>query len=365
MTAELTVTRAILHLDLDAFFCAVEELHRPDLKGKPFAVGGRPDQRGVVASCSYAARKFGVRSAMPMSRAVRICPTLQVVQGNYSAYREASGQVMAILREKTEWVEQLSIDEAFLDVTDIPQSAESIARELQGRILNELALPCSLGVASNKLVAKIASDAGKKNVEGAGPPNAITIVELGQEADFLAPLATRALWGIGPKTAERLAEMGIDTVGQLATQDEESMGVRFGKHGRGMVRRAQGIDDSPVVTVREAKSISQEVTFTRDVNDIEQLREALNRQALRLGDSLSRREMHAATIKLKLRWSDFTTFTRQLTLLQPTNDGEEIARVAGQLLDQEWSRGQYVRLLGVGVSGFGKPSAQMSLFDLL
>ena len=357
--------RAILHLDLDAFFCAVEELRDPELKGKPFAVGSRPDQRGVVASCSYAARKFGVRSAMPMSRAVRICPPLQVVGGHYSDYRDASKKVMAILREKTERVEQLSIDEAFIDVTDLEQNSLAIAQELQGRILYELELPCSLGVATNKLVAKIASDAGKKIVSGDGPPNAITVVEPGGEAAYLAPLATRALWGIGPKTAERLAEMKIETIGDLAIQDPAVMSARFGKHGRGMVKRAQGQDDSPIVTEREAKSMSQEVTFNRDVNDATQLREALIRQATRLGESLTRREMQGATIKLKLRWSDFTTITRQMTISQPTNDGEEIARVAWQLLEQVWKPGQYVRLLGVGVSGFGKPSGQMSMFDLV
>ena len=208
--------RKILHLDLDAFFCAVEELRDPTLKQKPFAVGGSPEGRGVVASCSYAARQFGVRSAMPMSEAVRCCPNLIIVGNARGEYSRMSGRVMAYLHDMSPLVEQISIDEAFLDVSDLPDEAEILARRLQSTICTELDLPCSLGVATNKLVAKIANDVGKVRVRSGDYPNAITVVPPGEEAAFLAPLPVRALWGVGPKTAERLAAWGMNTIGDIA-----------------------------------------------------------------------------------------------------------------------------------------------------
>src|SRR5690606_3858928 len=238
--------RTILHLDLDAFFCAVEELHTPELRGQPFAVGGRPEERGVVASCSYAARKFGVRSAMPMSTAVQRCPDLKIVPRRMGAYSAMSRRVMAIVHELTPLVEQLSIDEAFLDVTGLHQGGEMIARQLQARINNELELPCSLGVATNKLVAKIANNIGKDQAAGDGPPNAITVVQPAEEAAFLAPLPIRELWGVGPRTAERLNAMGVYTIGDLTQHSEQTLVQRFGKAGRDMARHARGIDDRPV-----------------------------------------------------------------------------------------------------------------------
>jgi DNA polymerase-4 len=352
--------RQIIHLDLDAFFCAVEEQRRPELQGKPFAVGGRPEQRGVVASCSYPARSFGVRSAMPMGRALRLCPDLQVVPGNYAAYTDASKKVMARLREVTAKVEQLSIDEAFLDVTENQEPAAAIARDLQQRIRSELELPCSLGVASNKLVAKIANDFGKSQATGDRPPNALTIVPEGTEAAFLAPLPVRALWGIGPKTEARLGELGVWTIGELAKSDRAVLGDIFGKHGRDMVRRAAGIDGSPVVTQRKAKSFSQEVTFSRDVRAEARLREAVQIQSQHLGRLLQRRDLAAATIRLKVRWPDFQTLTRQITLSNPTASGEVIDAQAWQLLQKVWQPGRAVRLIGVGVSGLSEPPKQLS-----
>ena len=356
------MSRKILHLDLDAFYCAVEAQRDPALAGKPFAVGGRPDQRGVVASCSYPARRYGVRSAMPMARAMRLCPGLIVVPPHFELYRQASEQVMARLHDLTPLVEQISIDEAFLDISDLSEAAETIARRLQTQIRTELDLPCSLGVAGNKLVAKIANDVGKGEVERDGPPQAIKIVPSGQEAEFLAPLPTQALWGVGPKTAERLAALGLLTIGDIAQWPETDLARRFGKNGYDLARRARGIDDRPVETERETKSISQEVTFARDVSDVQTLRQTLRQQADQVGARLRKADLAGATIKLKIRWADFTTLTRQVTLSQPTAQDEAIYAQAVQLFEKVWTAGRPVRLIGLGVSGFGLPR-QLGLWE--
>jgi DNA polymerase-4 len=345
--------RTILHLDLDAFFCAVEEQRDLALCGRPFAVGGAPDSRGVVSSCSYAARRFGVRSAMPMAQAVRLCPDLVVVPARHGAYSAASRQVMARLRQLTPLVEQLSIDEAFLDVSELPQPGEALARRLQTAIRDDFGLPCSLGVAGNKLVAKIATDVGKSAARTDGPPYAITVVPPGGEADFLAPLPTTALWGVGPKTAARLAALGVHTIGDIARSSEADLGRLFGKHGRDLVRRAQGIDDRPVETEREAKSISQETTYARDVRDEARLRATLRDLAAGVGRRLRRAGLGATTIGIKLRWADFTTVTRQTTLGQPTDQDESIGAAAAQLFERAWRPGEWVRLLGVSASALG------------
>ena len=341
----------IIHLDLDAFFCAVEEQRDPSLRGKPFAVGGRPDERGVVASCSYAARRFGVRSAMAMSRALKICPQLIIVHGRYQAYGEASRNVMGRLHALTPLVEQISIDEAFLDISDLPGPVEELARKLQGSIRDDLGLPCSLGIASNKLVAKIATEVGKGSGRGDGPPNALTLVPPGTEAEFLAPLQVNLLWGVGPKTAARLSELGIQTIGDLARRSEVDLIQRFGKHGLEMSLHARGIDASPIVTVRAVKSISQETTFTRDVRDETELRYTLLNQAGEVARLLQKKQLRGITVKIKLRWPDFTTLTRQTTLSRSTDQAETLYRTAEQLFDKVWRPGKAVRLLGVGVSG--------------
>jgi DNA polymerase IV len=357
--------RTILHLDLDAFFCAVEELHTPELRGQPFAVGGRPEERGVVASCSYAARKFGVRSAMPMSTAVQRCPDLKIVPRRMGAYSAMSRRVMAIVHELTPLVEQLSIDEAFLDVTGLHHEGEMVARQLQARINNELDLPCSLGVATNKLVAKIANNIGKDQAAGDGPPNAITVVLPGEEAAFLAPLPIRELWGVGPRTAERLNAMGVYTIGDLTQHSEQTLAQRFGKAGHDMARRARGIDDRPVETERETKSISNETTFVHDVSDEQRLRRNLRELAEEVGRRVRQSDLQGKTVSIKLRWSDFTTLTRQVTLPQPVDSDEAIYTAAAALFDKVWSRGLPVRLLGVGLSGFESepPARQLSLWD--
>jgi DNA polymerase IV len=355
--------RKILHLDLDAFFCAVEENLDLSLRGVPFAVGGQPGERGVVASCSYPARRFGVRSAMPMSQAVRLCPGLLIRPSNFKAYRDSSAQVMERLHQLTPYVEQISIDEAFLDVTLLPDAAEQIARRLQHTINAELNLPCSLGVASNKLVAKIANNIGKDRAGKEQPPNAVTVVPPGTEAAFLHPLPVRELWGVGQKTEEQLHRLKIRTIGDLAQRSEQELTLRFGKHGTDLARHARGIDERPVEAVGETKSVSHETTFTHDVSDAQHLQRTLRALSDDVGRRLRKEDLKGTTIKLKLRWSDFTTLTRQITLDHPTQHDEEIYQAALELFGKAWPKGRPIRLLGVGVSGFEVEAFQPSLFD--
>jgi DNA polymerase-4 len=354
--------RRILHIDLDAFYCAVEEQRDPNLKGKPFAVGGRPDQRGVVASCSYAARKYGVRSAMPMAQAIKVCPDLIIVRGNFSDYGEASGNVMDHLRTLTDQVQQISIDEAFLDISNLAESSQYIAEYLQQHINSKFGLPCSIGIAANKLVAKMASDYGKvKRGFSDRPPNAIYIVIAGQEAEFLAPLPVDALWGVGPKTAEKLNEMNVKTIGDLTQIPEEELTKRFGKWGYAIFKRARGIDESPIVLKHVAKSVSQERTFAEDVRSEDTLIKTIGKLSSRISKRLKKKHVQGTTIKIKLRWSDFSTITRQMTLAQPTNDVETISNYASALLKKEWVIGDPIRLIGVGVSNLAPE--QLSLWD--
>ena len=355
-------TRKILHLDLDAFFCAVEEQLNPELRGKAIAVGGKPNERGVVSSASYPARKFGVRSAMPMAQAIRLCPHLIVVGQTRGAYGERSRAVMEILRDTAPFVEPISIDEAFLDVTILPGPIEVIARNLQGRIHRELDLPCSLGGATNKLVAKTANTVGKARQPKDKPPNAITIVPAGEEAAFMAPLPLRQLWGVGPKSAETLGKLGLTTIGDVANWSEEALTRRLGKLGADIWRRAQGIDHRPVQSEHETKSISKEVTFARDLADEAELKLTLRRLSDGVGRQARKAGLAGATVKIKLRWSDFSTLSRQTTLDQPTDLDGEIFENARGLFDESWKQGRPVRLLGVGLSGFGQSKRQLGLW---
>ncbi len=356
--------RTILHLDLDAFFCSVEETQKPELQGKPFAVGGKPNERGVVASCSYAARAFGVRSAMPMSLALQLCRNLIIVPGHHELYREVSKQVMGKFYNLTGLVEQISIDEAFLDISDMASNPERTALALQTDIKNDLHLPSSIGIATNKLVAKIATEVGKKSSKKKNlPPFGLTIVPAGDEAKFLNPLPADMLWGVGEKTSARLTELGIHTIGDIAKWPENELINLFGVNGHDLWRHANGSDDRPVTTESETKSISQEITYNVDIRDEKILEKTLREQAREVARQLRKNELAGKTVKIKIRWSDFTTLTRQTTLPTPTDSEDDIFHAAIKLMKIVRSPNQPVRLLGVGISGIGAPIRQLSLWD--
>lgn len=358
------MSRTILHLDLDAFYCSVEETQNPELIGKPFAVGGKPNERGVVASCSYAARAMGVRSAMPMSRAVQLCRELLIVPGRHKLYGEYSESVMEKLRDLTPFVEQISIDEAFLDISDIREDPVRLALDLQADIRVDLQLPSSIGIASNKLVAKIATEVGKKSSKRKNePPFGFTVVPVGEESKFLAPLPADMLWGVGPKTFARLTELGIHTIGDIAAWPEKELVNLFGENGRDLWHHAQGIDNRPIVTEYETKSISQETTFNVDVRDEQTLEKTLREQSSEVARQLRKNDLAGKTVKLKIRWSDFTTLSRQVTLPTSTDNEDEIFHTAVKLMKTVRKPNQAVRLIGVGVSGIGAPVRQLSLWD--
>jgi DNA polymerase-4 len=270
---------------------------------------------------------------------------------------------MSRLLQLTPLVEQISIDEAFMDVTDLPDSGEVIARRLQALIREELGLPCSLGIATNKLLAKTATDAGKATARKGSPPNAITVVPPGEEANFLAPLPVQSLWGVGPKTAERLREIGVTRIGELARIPDAELVRMFGKNGLELAMHARGIDDRPISTDHLIKSVSQETTFAHDVLNEALLRHTLFELSEGVGQRLREASLAATTIKIKIRWPDFTTLSRQTTLANSTDQDSEIYAAAKQLFDSVWKRGQPVRLLGVGASGLGPPIRQLSFWD--
>ncbi|HJW82922.1 MAG TPA: DNA polymerase IV [Anaerolineae bacterium] len=350
--------RSILHIDLDAFFVSVELLDRPDLRGRPVVVGGRPEERGVVSSASYEARAFGVRSAMPMRTALQKCPDLIILPARHGVYAEWSHKVMTLLYEITPQVEPMSIDEAYLDVTGAELlwgTPEQIARTLKARIRAQFNLPCSIGAASNKLVAKIAAERAK--------PDGICVVPPGEEAAFLAPLPVERLWGAGPKTSAALRGLGLETIGELAAASPASLARKFGARQAGdLIRRARGLDESPVVVEREARQISQEVTFARDIADRERLRRVLLELSEGVGARLRAGGVDARTVALKLRYADFTTLTRQTTLPEPTHLDQPIYDAAWRLFQKTWTR-RPVRLLGIAARNLGQPARQLSLFE--
>ena len=349
--------RAVVHLDLDAFFAAVEILENPDLADRPVVIGGRPGERGVVAAASYPARAFGIRSAMPMYQALKLCPHVVVRSPRHRLYLDYSRQVMAILRQASSQVEQMSIDEACLELTEQIESwhqAIEMARQLQRRVMEDVGLSASLGVATNKLVAKIASDRDK--------PGGLTIVPPGEEAAFLSGLPVRVLWGVGPVTAERLAETGVTTVGELVRVPEAELKERFGRHGTWMARQARGIDPRPVVTRRELKSASQERTFAHDLADEAAIKQQLWRLSQGVALRLTKAGLAAGTVALKLRYADFTTLTRQMALTAPTDGAQDIYRAALALLDQAWQRERPLRMLGVTGRNLSPPAGQMSFW---
>ena len=358
------MTRKILHLDLDAFFCSVEELLDPSLVGKAIAVGGSPQGRGVIASCSYAARLKGVRSAMPAGKALQLCPELIMIHPRHGLYSEYSDRVMSILQDTTPLVEQVSVDEAFLDVSDLPQPLRLIATGLQKRVADETQLPCSLGGATNKVVAKMANDYGKKQVRTGRAPRVITIIEPGEEQAFLAPLDIQALWGFGPKTAEKLHERGILRIGQLYELSEMELRSFFGNHALEILDRAKGIDTRPVYdSENDPKSVSNETTYNYDTDDLQQISDTLRWLSDKVGYRLRKHNLAGSCVQIKIRYSDFSTITRQKMLLQPTNLDDDIFNAVMELLKSHLTVGREVRLLGVGVTKLEKPAVQLSLWD--
>jgi DNA polymerase IV len=347
--------RTILHVDLDAFFASVEQRDRPELRGKPVIVGGDPGGRGVVSAASYEARRFGVHSAMSLREAVRRCPDGVFLPVDGRRYQQASRDVMAILRRFTPQVEPISIDEAFLDVTGSRQlfgEGRAIALAIKAAIREDVDLPASVGVATTKLVAKIASDLQK--------PDGLVVVEPGEEAAFLAPLPIARLWGVGEKTAVALADYGIRTIGDLAALAPDVLVRRFGKHGASLASRARGMDDDPVHQGDPAKSVGHEHTFDVDTSD----RETIERTLLAMSDGVAGRlrsaGVRASTIAVKIRDSSFRTITRQRTLPEPTDMTDPIFRAAVELARPE-VRGIRVRLLGVTASNLGDRE-QLGLF---
>ena len=350
----------ILHVDLDAFFAAVEQRDKPSLRGKPVVVGGLGG-RGVVATASYEARVFGIGSAMPMAEARRRCPNAAYLSGRFPAYRAASEAVLGALREVSPLVEPLSLDEAYLDLTpahtapDVAETA-AVAERLRTRIRELTGLTASVGAGTSKLVAKVASDLRK--------PDGLTVVAPGEEAATLAPLPVRRLPGIGPASEERLRRRGLVTVADLAALAVDDLVELLGQaHGRAVHAAARGLDDRRVTPVREAKSVSSEETFAVDLTDQRLLADQVRRLTAGVAARLRARATSGRTVTLKLRRFDFTTITRSTTLAQPTSCEREIASVATALLaGVDTSDG--VRLLGVGVSGLAEYAQQDLLSDL-
>jgi DNA polymerase IV len=354
--------RTILHVDMDAFYAAVEQRDRPELRGKPVIVGADPKGgrgRGVVSTASYEARRFGVASAMPISEAWRRCPKGVYLQPDMQRYMRESARIMAILERFSDRVEPVSIDEAFLDATGSERalgSGETIGRNLKQAIRDETALTASVGVAGSKLVAKVASDVRK--------PDGLTVVAPGTEAAFLAPLPVRRLWGVGPKMEEVLAKLGVTTIGELAALDPARLSRKIGTNGQDLQRLARGEDDRDVA--REAagyKSLGQEHTYDEDTADPKRLRATLLQLADGVAARLRARDLKARTITLKYRDEDFRTTTHARTLKRGTDSGDELFRVVSELFQEVHGR-RRVRLVGLYTSHFGEPTAQLGLFEL-
>ena len=347
-------------LDLDAFFASVEQLDHPEWRGKPVIVGGSAERRGVVSTASYEARRFGVRSAMPAATARRLCPQAIWTHGHFDRYRAVSAAVMAILVDETPLVEQVSIDEAFFDVTPGRFSHESpveICRRVQRRVA-ELGVTCSIGIGVNKTVAKIASEREK--------PRGLTVVPPGTEAAFLAPLPVGAMSGVGPATEARLHEMGVRTLGELARADVRELESVFGVNGPRMALRASGGERARVAeaaATERAKSVSNERTFARDLTDREELEAAVRHVSEMVAHRLRRKGLKGRTVTLKLKFDVSHTRTAQRALERESDDGRAIGDLAVSLLGEVWHEGLAVRLVGVAVSGFDAGERQLTLFD--
>lgn len=373
--------RVICHLDMDAFYASIEQREHPALRGKPVIVGSPPTQRGVVCAASYEARKFGVRSAMPSATAGRLCPKGVFIRPRMELYREESRTIMAIVAATGARIEQVSIDEAYLDVSEVvprrpaaesegipppiePAQADAdealqralpLARDLKSRIRSERGLTASIGVAANKLLAKLASDFQK--------PDGLTLIPEHGKAAFLRPLPVRALHGVGRVTAQTLQKAGIMTIGDLQDHPGDLRAL-LGSFGPRLKEFAFGRDDRPLEVGEEVKSISCEETFLRDTMDRPVLRRCLREQASEISTKLKRRRLAAKTVQVKVRYGNFTTLTRQITVDQPVTEAAEIYRLGCFLLGKERLVSRPLRLIGLGVAGLGEAAARQLALNL-
>jgi len=356
-------TRTIFHVDMDAFFVSVEELFDPSLKGKAVVVGGQRDERGVVSAASYAARKFGVHSAMPLRTAAKMCPQAIFVNGHPERYRECSEKVHRVLGTFSPQVEMASIDEAYLDMTGTERlhgPPLKAAHTLHQRMKADTGLNCSVGIGTSRLIAKVSSAQAK--------PNGVLYIVPGQEAKFLAPLDVREIPGVGKVMETHLHALGIKKVGDLARLDESELSDRFGKWGLALAGKSRGEDaggwfDTEVGADAGAKSISHEHTYNEDTADVAQLESTLMRLSEMVGRRLRESNVHARTVQLKLRYKDFTTITRAHTLASPTQLDTEIFEHIRALFRKNWKKGVQVRLLGVHASSFARQPDQINLID--
>lgn len=344
---------------MDCFYAQVHMRDDPSLRGKPVVVGGSPTGRGVVAAASYEAREYGIHSAMPAAQAVRLCPHAVFLKSDFASYRDESQHVFEIFHRFTDMVQPASLDEAYLDLTDdlVPyRSATHVAQEIRRMVWQERELTVSIGVAPNRLVAKIASDYHK--------PDGLTVVRPHQVLDFLEPLPVRRVHGVGPATAERLGRLGVETIGDLRRIDLDTLASKFGRHGRGLYEYARGIDERPVHTSRERKSLGHERTYSRDLRTLAEMDEQIEWLAQRVAHGLEKRELLARTITVKVRYGDFTTLTRSRTLADPPMTAHRIAEIGRGLLRQTDAGARPVRLLGVTASGLDRDAeVQLELFD--
>ncbi len=350
---------AILLVDLDAFFASVEQLDHPAWRGKPVIVGGDPAKHGVVSTCSYEARAFGVRSAMPSSMAARLCPDAIWTPGNHERYKEMSSIIMGFLSDESPFVQQVSIDEAFVDVTPNHINREHpvrIAARIQKRV-ESLGVTCSVGIGTSKTVAKIASDQDK--------PRGLVAVYPGRERAFLAPLPVRALSGIGEASARKLASLGFRTLGDIAAADPSLFEREFGKNGKVMYIRACGGDDAPVEEDDSVKSVSNEMTFAHDLTERADIEAAIATMGAKVCRRLRGKGLMGSTVTLKIRYDDRTSRSVQRRLANPCDNEHDVLPMLYSMLDDLWCKGMSVRLLGVGFSHFDEPQdAQLSLFSI-
>jgi len=345
----------IIHVDMDAFYASVEQRDRPSLRGKPVIVGGDPDGRGVVATASYEARKFGVHSAMPCRQAKELCPHAVFIPGNMQKYKQESEKIHRIFRRHTRIIESVSIDEAFLDVGD--KDAIQIAKDIKEAIRSALSLTASVGISYNKMMAKLASDMEK--------PDGFTVITPERAAELLPTLPVRKIWGVGEKTEKELNDIGIFTIEDLLSYDREFFLKKWGRRGHELLLLAQGIDNSPVSPSQEVKSIGEETTLEEDTTDKGILRNYLREFSAELGKRLRRGGLKYRTVTLKVKYSDFTCITRSITLERPTNSTLQIFELLSRMLDTRVSMKKPIRLIGAYLSNLVRPDEpeQLYLFE--